>query len=79
MSKPDPIVAALEAASNRPYGSQSKIDLLYGDRPEILEAIKSARVDKGLSTRVIADTLSQQGVPISRNAVEAWLKKQGIR
>lgn len=55
------------------------VERIFGDRPEVLEAIKSARRDRKLSYQTIATTLSTEAdISISDGAVRNWLSKNGI-
>lgn len=56
----------LEQAS----GQRFKIDVLYGDQPDVLDAIKRA-AERGVSPDVIGKKIG-----VSRNAVENWLERQ---
>lgn len=56
----------LEQAS----GQRFKIDVLYGDQPEVLDAILRAR-ERGVSPKAIGEKIG-----VSRNAVESWLEHQ---
>jgi ribosome-binding protein aMBF1 (putative translation factor) len=79
MTQTDPLVAALDAvAGRRTGGLPLKIDALYGERPEVLDAIRSARRDKHLSYEQIAEALSTAGDSITDGAVSKWLKREGI-
>jgi hypothetical protein len=75
----DPLAAALESIGGRRAGGLPlKVDVLYGDRPEVLDAIRSARRDKHLSFEQIAEALSSGGASITDGAVSKWLKREGI-
>ena len=80
MSKKDALADALLTYEPPPPKSAlGKIETYFGDRPEVLEAIRVARVERGLSHRQISEVLSQAGKPISKNAVAHSLEKQGIK
>jgi hypothetical protein len=64
-------------AAPRP-GVKLRIDVLYGDQPDVQDAIRIARLEKRLSYRRIADVLSRGDEQISPNAVQNWLRAQGI-
>lgn len=49
------------------------IDRLWGDRPEVLDAIRDAH-RRGVSTKSIARMLSEEH-PVSDSAVANWLQK----
>lgn len=59
-------------------GQQMRIPMLFGDRPDILDAIRSARRDRKASWQSIADLLSRHGHRISATAVRNWLVSEGI-
>lgn len=76
----DPLAAALDSlplAENR-GGATHKIDDYFGERPDVLEAIKRARRDNRHGYQKIADMLSTEGRTLSDKAVKGWLKTQGI-
>jgi hypothetical protein len=81
MPTSDPIAAALDAvASPSGSGQTPKVEMLFGDRPAVLEAIKRARRDRQLSYQQIATALCvEDGVTLSSSAVKNWLSRQGIR
>jgi non-ribosomal peptide synthetase component E (peptide arylation enzyme) len=78
MAKSDDLADALLNYVPEHRQHMTKIDQLFGDRPEVLEAIAVAYRDKKLSARSIADILSTEQ-PIGKNSVENWLKKQGLK
>lgn len=72
------LVAQLEAARPLDNGRRLLLDDMFGNEPEVLEAVKTARRDRGLSYRVIAEVLSKRGEQVSQGAVQNWLRAQGI-
>lgn len=79
MSKIDPIAAALDAA--KPIGNASnrpRMLVLFGDRPDVLDAVRRARRDRHLSTAQIARLISTPGATIGESAVKTWLALEGI-
>ena len=56
------------------YETALKIDRFYGDQPDVLEAIKSAK-RRGVSAASIARLLSTDEVSFSENAVRTWLER----
>jgi hypothetical protein len=72
------LVEELSVAIPRRSGRESKVATLYRDRPEILDAIKQARVERRLSFRRIAEVLSKDGEYVSEGAVQNWLRGEGI-
>lgn len=61
-----------------PGGQQMRVPLLFGDRPEVLDAIRAARRDRGASWQAIAELLSKHGQRVSSTAVRNWLVSEGI-
>lgn len=59
-------------------GQQMRIPMLFGDRPEVLDAIRAARRDRKASWQAISDLLSRHGHRISATAVRNWLVSEGI-
>lgn len=77
--KSDPLAVALDMIERGATGgTQGKIVALFGDRPDVLDAIVRARRDRKLSYQQIAKVLSADGEPISAGAVQSWLSRQGI-
>ena len=72
------LVQELSAAKPRRSGREAKIVILFRDRPEVLAAVKQARVERKLSFRRIAEVLSQDGEYVSEGAVQNWLRAEGI-
>jgi hypothetical protein len=71
------LVTALENLRPTTSGSVPKVVALFSDQPEVLEAIKAARLRK-CSYAQIAKTLSTPEAPISETAIKSWLTMQGI-
>lgn len=79
-TKTDPTADGLLGLTRRTGGHRLKVDALFGDRPELLEAIRTARRDNGVAAEHIAEFLTaREGVHISGAAVAKWLTAQGIR
>jgi hypothetical protein len=72
---------AAELAAAQPFrdGRQMKIMELFGNQPDVLDAIVQARVERGLSFRVIAGVLSKSGEQISEGAVQNYLRSRGFQ
>lgn len=79
MGKPDPLAAALDAVAEPTNGgTTSRVEFLFGNRPDVLASIERARRDRKLSYRQIAKVLSADGASISEGAIQGWLNKRGI-
>lgn len=81
MSKGSNLVAALdgEVAIGRGTPGRLRVHELFGDRPEVIEAIIRARRDRKLSYGHIAETLNRDpDIHISEGAVKSFLKREGI-
>lgn len=76
----DPLAVLLGNATMQNGGTKLKVDVLFGDRPDVLTAIKKARVERKLGFQTIARLISaaEPKNSISDTAVENWLKAQGI-
>jgi len=72
----DALAKKLSEATPARSGHKLRIEELFGDRPDVLEAIIAAR-KRGLSSRVIADVLSAEGEKVADGAVTNWLRSQG--
>ena len=58
---------------------KSKIDKLFGERPQVLESIIKARKERNLSYTEIAKVLSSDPeISVSDTSVKNWLDKKGI-
>lgn len=78
-AKSDPLAVALDLVERgRNGGTEGRVVALFGDRPDVLDAIRRARLDRKLSYAQIAKVLSADGEPISEGAVKSWLSRQGI-
>lgn len=75
LGSPDPLVAALAGAKKGKCGRTLRIVELFGDRPDVLQAIRDAR-DRGASARTIAELLSTPEEPICSGSVTEWLRRQ---
>jgi hypothetical protein len=71
------LVTALESLKPASSANRPKVVVLFGDQPEVLEAIREARRRK-CSFVQIAKTLSTPDNPISETAIKSWLTSQGI-
>ena len=79
MAKHNGLVAGLDQIEKGASGGTTpKIVQLFGDQPDVLEAIRRARRDRHLSYAQIALYLSQNGYEIKEGAVKNWLTSQGI-
>lgn len=58
--------------------SVGKIEKLFGERPQVLDSIVRARVDRKLSFQHISDLLSSEGESVSPESVKNWLRKKNI-
>jgi hypothetical protein len=78
--KPHPLAAGLdEVVPSGAGGAGLRIVNLFGDQPEVLDAIRRARRDRKLSFAAIAKFLTVNGDhPVSSAAVQTWLAKEGI-
>lgn len=71
---------AAELANAKPLrdGRTMKIVEVFGDQPDVLDAIVQARVERGLSFRVISQVLSKGEHEISEGAVQNYLRSRGV-
>ena len=83
MPKNDPLADAL--ASLGPSGSSSKpkVDVLFGDRPAVADAIRDARkrhVSFAAIAKLLTADLARNGIDdsIGESAVKTWCNKNGI-
>lgn len=76
--KVDPLVAGLDALDSNGSKSMPKMEVLYGDRPDVLDAVIRARRDRHLSWNAIAAYLTRNGPRISAGAVQTWCERQGL-
>lgn len=75
----DPLAALLDETKSLGHtGKKTRIEMLYGDRPDVLDAIRRARAERRLSFRQISQVLSSEGESISEGSVQKWLRSQGI-
>lgn len=72
------LAAQLKDEPRNRYGRGLKLEELFGERPDILEAIIVARVERKLSYQSIADVLSRDGEYVSPTAVQNWLRARGV-
>lgn len=77
----DPLAAELAALEVKGSGvAGSKVDLLFGNRPEVLDAIYEAVVVRHIGTGRVADMLSADiGQVIGKSAIDRWVKHEKIR
>jgi hypothetical protein len=81
LGQPDPLIAALAAAPTKTDGRAFKVDRLFGDRPEVLDAIRANHA-RGVTSATLAEVLtaSLDGADsISDSAIDSWLKKPATR
>ena len=76
MPKPDPLAAELDELSTGETTSQGKVERWFGDRPDVLDAIRRARA-RGVPYAAIAKKLSTPDRYLSDKAVKSWLDRQG--
>lgn len=72
------LVSELLSAGRGTGGAPHKIETLFGDQPDVLDAIRTARLN-GASIGEIARILSERGEVISEGAVRNWLRSQGVK
>jgi hypothetical protein len=78
MPKKD-LAAGLNALPAGKPGGMSKVDVMFGDQPDVLEAIRVARQDRHLGFSSIAAYLTREGgEQIGDTAIKRWLNGQGI-
>lgn len=76
-TKVDPIAEALNQAVGA--APKNKIEHFFGDRPQVLDSIVTARKERKLSYRQIAVILSKDpNVSIHEGTVKLWLDRKGI-
>lgn len=79
MSKNDVLASKLGDATRVQHPqANKKVEAVFGDRPEVLESIRRARSERGVSFEQIALILSEEGHRISAGAVRNWLRGEGI-
>jgi hypothetical protein len=71
------MASALEALTPNISRATFKVLVMFGDQPEVLEAIKAARARR-CSYNQIAKTLTTPNAPISETAIKSWLDAEGI-
>lgn len=79
MSAPsDPLAVALSEATMTTGGTRLKVEQLFGDRPEVIEAIISARRDRKLGYQTIAKLISKAEPhnAIGADAIENFLRQK---
>ena len=84
MPKSDPLAAALAQLAPSGSSSRPKVDVLWGDRPAVLDAIRAAR-DRHVSYAAIAKILTAdlraRGIDdsIGESAIKTWCSKNGVQ
>lgn len=73
------VASELLNGTPRRCGAGLRVDELFGDRPDILDAIRVARSERKVSFQFIADILSKEGETVSGTAVQNWLRGQGVQ
>lgn len=59
-------------------GRKKRILELFGDRPEILDAIKRARVERGATMEALCQIVNKHSTEkISASSIRAWLLEEG--
>lgn len=77
MGTPDPLAAALLACTPKKVGAPAKMERAYS--PEVLDAIRVLRRDRGMSYDSIAENVGRiTGVSVCGTTVGKWLRSQGI-
>ena len=71
------MASALEALRPNVSRSTFKILVMFGDQPDVLDAIKAARARR-CSYSQIAKTLTTVDAPISETAIKSWLDAEGV-
>lgn len=81
MAEKDPVAKALDEESRSVGGHGSgRIVKLFGDRPDVLESIRKAYLERKLSPGHIAKILARaENQTVSKTAVEHWLEKEGYK
>lgn len=79
-AKKDPLADALAQLQGSGSGSEMKVDAIFGDRPEVLRAIRDARQRKPpASFKAISSLLSADcRQRVSEGAVQNWCIKEGV-
>lgn len=73
------LAAGLDAIARGPGGgTQPKVLQLFGDQPDVLDAIERARRDRHLSYAAIAKYFRSQGHEIGEGSIKKWLDSRGI-
>lgn len=83
MPKTDPLAAALANLDRVGSTSRPKVDVLWGDRPAVLDAIREARrrhVSYGAIAKILTADLAANGIDdsIGESAVKTWCNKNGV-
>lgn len=74
-----PLAAGLDAIERGPGGGTiPKVLQMFGDQPDVLDAIERARRDRKLSYGAIAKYFRGQGHDIGEGAIKKWLDSRGI-
>lgn len=77
-SKRDALAEALLNAEPAASKSVGRIEQLFGDRPEVLDAIIVLRRDKKFQYSEIARLLSSEGKIVRPDSVKNWLAGKGV-
>ena len=83
MPKNDPLADALASLGPSGHSSKPKVEILFGDRPAVLDAIRAARARHvsyvSIAKLLTADLQSSgDGGSIGDNAVKKWCEKNGV-
>ena len=78
MANTKTVINALNSLAPVTSGHGSKVDYLFGDKPDVIEAIIEAR-KRRCSFRQIAMALSTEDQTVSPGAVQNWLAAKGIK
>jgi predicted methyltransferase len=72
------IAAMLRATEPRRHSTPMRVNVLFGDDPDTLAAIKDAYV-RGVGCKGIARALSDAGHQVSADSITRWLEAEGIK
>lgn len=61
-----------------PTASLSHVEHHFGDRPDVLEAIRELRRQKATYARIATLLKKHTGIAISKESVAGWLSKQDL-
>lgn len=77
-ARPDPLAEALNAATRGTAGVKQRITTLFGDRPDVLESITTAR-KRGVSCAEISKIIKRfENEQVSVGAIKTYLHSVGV-